>query len=210
MIRRGKEAKLIPTQNVASRPLLKMALKNCTCKMDEVMINCSLGKIMVSGCEKGVHEIKLQQDAEPGLRTKGSDVSFEVCDGPKEISAPLKECTAWLQAYFCEPWKTQKLSIPDFHHPVFEKDSFTRNVLMALLSKVKLGETVSYKQLAEIAGNEKAVRAVGGAMRNNPVPILIPCHRVICSDGNIGNYMGGKGNHLKPWLLAHEKLLKEM
>ncbi|MEE6486420.1 hypothetical protein FKM82_014599 [Ascaphus truei] len=126
------------------------------------------------------------------------------------MTAPLKQCTTWLQAYFCEPWMTEKLPVPAFHHPLFEKDSFTKRVLLALLNKVKIGETVSYKELAEIAGNEKAARAVGGAMRSNPLPIIIPCHRVICSNGNIGNYMGGKGNQLKPWLLAHEKLLKEM
>ncbi|OCT69941.1 hypothetical protein XELAEV_18036867mg [Xenopus laevis] len=81
---------------------------------------------------------------------------------------------------------------------------------MALLKKVKFGETVSYKELAVMAGNEKAARAVGGAMRSNPIPILIPCHGVICSNGSLGNYIGGQGNHLKPCLLAHEKLLKEM
>ncbi|KAG8435502.1 hypothetical protein GDO86_013440 [Hymenochirus boettgeri] len=123
---------------------------------------------------------------------------------------PLKQCTSWLKAYFCEPSLIDKLPIPDFHHPIFLKDSFTKTVLMELLNNVKRGQTVSYKELAIMAGNERAVRAVGGAMRNNPIPIIIPCHRVICSNGNIGNYSGGKGNHLKPWLLAHEKLLKEM
>ncbi|XP_053548951.1 methylated-DNA--protein-cysteine methyltransferase [Bombina bombina] len=141
---------------------------------------------------------------------KTDEVSFEVCKEPQKMATSLKECVAWLHAYFREPWKVQKLSIPNFHHPIFEKDSFTKTVLLALLNKVKIGETITYKQLAEIAGNEKAVRAVGGAMRNNPIPIMIPCHRVICSNGDIGNYSGGKANHMKLWLLAHEKFLKEM
>ncbi|XP_035292491.1 methylated-DNA--protein-cysteine methyltransferase isoform X1, partial [Cricetulus griseus] len=81
--------------------------------------------------------------------------------------------------------------------------SFTRQVLWKLLKVVKFGEMVSYQQLAALAGNPKAARAVGGAMRNNPVPILIPCHRVICSNGSIGNYSGG-GQAVKEWLLAHE------
>ncbi|MGH0133930.1 UNVERIFIED_CONTAM: hypothetical protein FKN15_077966 [Acipenser sinensis] len=84
--------------------------------------------------------------------------------------------------------------------------TFTSQVLQTLLRDVKFGETVSYKHLAEMAGNSKAVRAVGGAMRKNPVPLIVPCHRVISNNGNIGNYMGGKGNHLKQWLLTHEKL----
>ncbi|XP_017950857.1 methylated-DNA--protein-cysteine methyltransferase isoform X1 [Xenopus tropicalis] len=189
---------------------IKMAVKNISCKMEEALISCALGKIQISACEKGIHEIKLQEDAVPESRTKGASVSFEIVEGPREMIEPLKQCTAWLRAYFCEPRLTEKLPVPAFHHPTFAKDSFTKAVLMALLQKVKFGETVSYKELAVMAGNEKAVRAVGGAMRNNPVPILIPCHRVICSNGSVGNYIGGKGNQLKPWLLAHEKLLKEM
>ncbi|XP_075468348.1 methylated-DNA--protein-cysteine methyltransferase isoform X2 [Ascaphus truei] len=204
-----------------------MALKNIDCKVMEMTINSTLGEIQVYGCEKGIHELKLQKDAVAELGANGASVAFEVCKGPQEMTAPLKQCTTWLQAYFCEPWMTEKLPVPAFHHPLFEKgitvnkiclpketlpaiNSFTKRVLLALLNKVKIGETVSYKELAEIAGNEKAARAVGGAMRSNPLPIIIPCHRVICSNGNIGNYMGGKGNQLKPWLLAHEKLLKEM
>ncbi|KAB0350583.1 hypothetical protein FD754_015440, partial [Muntiacus muntjak] len=83
-----------------------------------------------------------------------------------------------------------------------EQASFTRQVLWKLLKLVKFGETVSYQQLAALAGNPRAARAVGGAMRSNPIPILIPCHRVVCSSGAVGNYSGGVG--VKEWLLAHE------
>ncbi|KAM8923863.1 methylated-DNA--protein-cysteine methyltransferase isoform 2-T2 [Pelodytes ibericus] len=185
-----------------------MAVKHASCKMEEVVINCPLGKIVFSGCEKGIHELNLQRDAE--VSEKDAPVSFEVSKGSQEMSVPMKQGTAWLKTYFCEPWLVEKLPIPAFHHPVLEKDSFTKTVLFSLLNKVKMGETVSYKELAGIAGDEKAARAVGGAMRSNPIPIIIPCHRVICSDGKIGNYGSGKANQLKPWLLAHEKLLKEM
>ncbi|KAK2519512.1 Mgmt [Columba guinea] len=88
-----------------------------------------------------------------------------------------------------------------------KQDSFTRQVLWTLLRDVKFGEAVSYKQLADLAGNSKAARAVGGAMRSNPIPIIIPCHRVIRSGGQSGNY--GGGHVLKEWLLSHEKLQKE-
>uniref|UniRef100_A0A8D2KZD4 Methylated-DNA--protein-cysteine methyltransferase n=1 Tax=Varanus komodoensis TaxID=61221 RepID=A0A8D2KZD4_VARKO len=100
------------------------------------------------------------------------------------------------------PWMTEKLPMPSFHHPLLEQASFTREVLWTLLKDVKFGETVSYKQLADMAGNSKAARAVGGAMRSNPIPIIIPCHRVICSSGQTGKYTGG--SHLKEWLLSHE------
>ncbi|KAB0384684.1 hypothetical protein FD755_006601 [Muntiacus reevesi] len=86
--------------------------------------------------------------------------------------------------------------------PCLRARSFTRQVLWKLLKLVKFGETVSYQQLAALAGNPRAARAVGGAMRSNPIPILIPCHRVVCSSGAVGNYSGGVG--VKEWLLAHE------
>ncbi|XP_072280321.1 methylated-DNA--protein-cysteine methyltransferase [Pyxicephalus adspersus] len=123
--------------------------------------------------------------------------------------APLEQCTTWLRAYLCEPLLTEQLTVPPFHHPLFHKDSLTKTVLLALQEKVKMGETITYKGLAEVVGNANAVRAIGGAMRSNPVPLIIPCHRVICSDGKIGNYSGGKKNHVKLWLLSHEKNVKE-
>ncbi|XP_035125390.2 methylated-DNA--protein-cysteine methyltransferase isoform X2 [Callithrix jacchus] len=122
----------------------------------------------------------------------------EVLRGPE----PLKQCAAWLNAYFQQPEAIEELPVPALHHPVFQQESFTRQVLWELLKAVKFGEVVSYQQLAALAGNPKAARAVGGAMRSNPVPILIPCHRVVCSSGAMGNYSGGLA--VKEWLLVHE------
>uniref|UniRef100_A0A2K6D7I0 Methylated-DNA--protein-cysteine methyltransferase n=1 Tax=Macaca nemestrina TaxID=9545 RepID=A0A2K6D7I0_MACNE len=122
----------------------------------------------------------------------------EVLGGPE----PLMQCTAWLNAYFHQPEAVEELPVPALHHPIFQQESFTRQVLWKLLKVVKFGEVISYQQLAALAGNPKAARAVGGAMRNNPVPILIPCHRVVCSSGAVGNYSGGLA--VKEWLLVHE------
>lgn len=177
------------------------------CKKLSVVLGSPIGRIEISGCETGIHEIHLQGDAVPQNGTMKSSVSCKVHEAPEEMAEPLKRCTAWLQAYFCDPRMTEKLPVPPFHHPLLEQASFTTEVLWTLLRDVKFGEVVSYKQLADLAGNSKAARAVGGAMRSNPVPIIIPCHRVICSSGQTGNYTGG--SHLKEWLLSHEKLQKE-
>uniref|UniRef100_A0A8C9J5L3 Methylated-DNA--protein-cysteine methyltransferase n=1 Tax=Panthera tigris altaica TaxID=74533 RepID=A0A8C9J5L3_PANTA len=126
----------------------------------------------------------------------------ELLGCPGEMTAPLKQCVAWLDAYFHEPAALKDLPLPAIHHPVFQRDSFTRQVLWKLLKVVRLGETVSYRQLAALAGRPRAARAVGGAMRTNPLPILIPCHRVVCSSGAVGNYSAGRAT--KEWLLAHE------
>ncbi|XP_077206234.1 methylated-DNA--protein-cysteine methyltransferase isoform X1 [Paroedura picta] len=194
---------------MASRLHQKIASKDgkTQCEKMSVVLSSPVGKIEISGCSTGVHEIQLQGNDLSSSGTVESLVSCAVCEAPEEMTEPLKQCVAWLQAYFCNPWMTKKLTIPPFHHPLLEQASFTREVLWTLLRDVKFGETVSYKQLADLAGYSKAARAVGGAMRSNPVPIIIPCHRVICSSGQTGNYTGG--SHLKEWLLSHERLQKE-
>ncbi|XP_048465095.1 methylated-DNA--protein-cysteine methyltransferase isoform X3 [Rhincodon typus] len=189
----------------------KVAKKNDTshCKQVTAALQSPIGTIQVSGCEEGIHFIQLLENFVPKDRTRVASFTCEICESQEEMTEPVKYCMTWLQAYFSESWTTEKLPLPAFHHPIFQQATFTCNVLMTLLNDVKFGEMASYKELAAMAGNSKAVRAVGGAMRANPVPIIVPCHRVICSNGQIGNYMGGKGNHLKQWLLTHEKLLKE-
>jgi methylated-DNA-[protein]-cysteine S-methyltransferase len=71
------------------------------------------------------------------------------------------------------------------------------------LMRIPYAKTVSYKDVARAIGNEKAVRAVGGANGRNKIGIIIPCHRVIAHDGTLGGYGGGLWR--KEWLLNHEK-----
>jgi methylated-DNA-[protein]-cysteine S-methyltransferase len=84
--------------------------------------------------------------------------------------------------------------------------AFTSAVLRAC-RKVRPGQTVSYAQLAKKAGRPKAVRAVGGALARNPLPLVIPCHRVIRSDSRLGGYSGPGGTRLKRKMLEFEWLL---
>jgi methylated-DNA-[protein]-cysteine S-methyltransferase len=79
---------------------------------------------------------------------------------------------------------------------------FERKVWMELM-KIPVGETRSYGQIATAVGNAPACRAVGSANGKNPVPIIVPCHRVIRSDGTLGGY--SSGIHIKKALLEHEK-----
>ena len=60
-----------------------------------------------------------------------------------------------------------------------------------IVSRIPLGQTRTYKWVAEQAGNPKAARAVGQLMKNNPYPIIIPCHRVVASGGKLGGYAYG-------------------
>jgi len=84
-------------------------------------------------------------------------------------------------------------------------ESFTATVYHCLISNVAYGQTVSYRDLAQLSGNARASRAVGQAMRHNPVPLLIPCHRVVHSNGQVGHYSGGRRDFFKRWLLMLEK-----
>jgi methylated-DNA-[protein]-cysteine S-methyltransferase len=84
-------------------------------------------------------------------------------------------------------------------------DGFRRTVLATLARNVGWGETVSYGELAVMAGRPRAARAVGTAMASNPLPFVIPCHRVIAAGGRIGGYGGGRNAiALKRSLLARE------
>ncbi len=71
------------------------------------------------------------------------------------------------------------------------------------LQRIPLGETRSYEEIARAIGNPRACRAVGGANRRNPIPLLIPCHRVIRKDGGLGGF--ACGTEIKQWLLDFEQ-----
>ncbi|XP_064370452.1 methylated-DNA--protein-cysteine methyltransferase [Dromaius novaehollandiae] len=191
-----------------SRLVPKVTFKNgeFQCKVVHAVLHSPVGKIEIFGCEAGLHEIKLQKLNVLPNSTAEARVTCEIGNGPAVLPVPLEQCVAWLRAYFCEPALIATLPLPAFHHPLLQQASFTGQVLWTLLRDVKFGEAVSYKQLAALAGNGKAARAVGGAMRSNPMAIIIPCHRVIRSSGETGNYGGGK--LVKEWLLSHEKLHK--
>ncbi|MCD6583563.1 MAG: MGMT family protein [Candidatus Omnitrophica bacterium] len=84
---------------------------------------------------------------------------------------------------------------------------FEKKVLRAVL-KIPLGEVRTYKEIAKMAGRPSAWRAVGGVLKKNPFPLFIPCHRVIKSSGQLGEYSLGK--RLKKDLINLEKRIKNM
>jgi methylated-DNA-[protein]-cysteine S-methyltransferase len=83
---------------------------------------------------------------------------------------------------------------------------FAKKVLCELRNSVPAGKTISYGELANLAGHPGAARAVGSVMRNNPFPLFLPCHRVIKSNGNLGWFQGCReGGGLKKYLLDLER-----
>lgn len=107
----------------------------------------------------------------------------------------LKTCVLQLDEYFKGERKVFTVSVnPDGT----EFQGRVWNILM----KIPYGKTISYIELARQLGDEKAVRAIGTANGQNPIPIIIPCHRVIGNDGSLTGYAGGLLR--KQWLLEHE------
>ena len=114
----------------------------------------------------------------------------------RTLPACIKECLRQLDEYF--KGKRQKFSVPllldgtDFQKAVWRQ-----------LQKIPFGEIASYGDVARAIGSPQAFRAVGNANNKNAIPIIIPCHRVIGSDGKLVGF--GSGIWRKEWLLDHEK-----
>ncbi len=83
-----------------------------------------------------------------------------------------------------------------------------QKMVLDRVNKIQFGQTKSYLQIALELGEEHAVRAIGLANSKNPLPIIIPCHRVIGKDGSLKGYIGGAWR--KNWLLNHEKSLYQL
>ncbi len=112
-------------------------------------------------------------------------------------SKVLNEATKQLKAYFSGKSKTLNFAVS-------ANGTAFQEAVWGQIAKLGFGETTSYAEIAEAIGNPKAVRAVGGAVGANPVPLVIGCHRVLGVSGQITGYSGGDGIATKTWLLEHE------
>jgi len=116
--------------------------------------------------------------------------------GWKEQATPFKETIRQLHAYFAG-------ELEDFALPLAPQGTAFQLTVWKRLCDIPYGETISYGQLARRIGNPNASRAVGLANGANPIPIVIPCHRVIGSNGKLTGYGGGLP--IKEKLLALER-----
>jgi methylated-DNA-[protein]-cysteine S-methyltransferase len=133
-----------------------------------------LGEILLAGNEQQITDINFQEGTHP------LTLRADWCHDHEVFAAAI----AQLQAYFAGELQTFDLLLAPAGTP------FQQTVWQALQT-IPYGETISYAELAERIGNPKAVRAVGAANGRNPIPIIIPCHRVIGSNGQLTGYGGG-------------------
>jgi methylated-DNA-[protein]-cysteine S-methyltransferase len=113
----------------------------------------------------------------------------------------VAQLAAELTAYYADPAHT-------FHLPLTPRGSPFRQQVWRALCDIPAGSTQTYGDIARQIGS--APRAVGQAVGDNPLPILIPCHRVIAADGGLGGFMHsrtGYSQDIKRWLLRHEHVL---
>ena len=118
----------------------------------------------------------------------------------KNSSEVLQNCITQLDEYFSGTRKEFEL------HLNIKATKFQEKVWRAL-QHIPFGKTRSYLEQAKALGDVKAIRAVASANGKNPIAIIIPCHRIIGSDGSLTGYAGGV--HRKKWLLEHEGVLTQ-
>ena len=119
-------------------------------------------------------------------------------DSLPERSAPvLKTAAKQLKEYFAGKRK-------DFDLPLSVRGTEFQRAIWAEIGKLPFGEVSSYGELGLHTGRATAGRAVGGAVGANPLPIIVPCHRVLAGNRRITGYSGGEGIPTKSWLLTHE------
>jgi len=162
-------------------------------KISYTTINSPIGKLYAARTAKGISLLSLtRKEWEKHLRDIKKDKNAEVVKNDAAFVS-LKKA---LKRYFAG----KKMSFP-FAFDLFRGTPFQRSVWNSM-RKIPHGETKTYKWLAQKAGNPKKARAVGQACGSNPLPILIPCHRVIREDGGLGGFAGGL--HIKRKLLKLE------
>lgn len=124
--------------------------------------------------------------------------SLEVLDS-REFDAILPGLAASLQAYAAG----RNEDFADVPIDVGPQTPFQRRVV-AQCRRVAYGQTLTYAQLADRAGSPRAARAVGNVMASNPLPLVVPCHRIVAADGGLGGYSAPGGTRLKLRLLETE------
>jgi methylated-DNA-[protein]-cysteine S-methyltransferase len=154
------------------------------------------GPLLLATTRRGIIRLGLPNENGEDLL---EDLATRVSPRVLEARAQLDEVRRELDLYF-------QGRLRDFDLPLDwrQSKSFRRRALRAV-SRIPYGETRTYTQVATSAGNERAVRAAGTACGSNPIPILVPCHRVLRTGGGLGGYGGGLS--MKQSLLELEGVL---
>ena len=156
-------------------------------------IDTPVGPLLLAATDQGLVRVAYAgEDHDSVLTTLAQSISPRVLNAPARLDAAARE----IDEYF-----TGRRVSFDMPLDLRLSRGFRREVLAQLL-EIGYGKTATYAWVAAAAGSPKAVRAAGSACAANPIPVVIPCHRVVRSDGTIGRYAGG--SEIKKALLALE------
>ena len=151
-------------------------------------VDSPFGKLLVARTDRGVVRLKLpggrdsQISDDETLEALATYVSPRVLEAPSRLDEERRE----LEEYF--EGKRDRFDVPvDWS---LTSAGFRSRALHAV-ARIPYGKTKTYAEIAKAAGNDRAFRAAGTACGRNPIPLIVPCHRVVQSGGGIGNYGGG-------------------
>ncbi|HYK68230.1 MAG TPA: methylated-DNA--[protein]-cysteine S-methyltransferase [Streptosporangiaceae bacterium] len=145
-------------------------------------VDSPVGTLLLAATPVGLLRVAYDsEDHDLVLDSLSHKVSPRLLRAPNRLDAAVRE----LDEYFGGRRRAFDLPLD------LSLSSGFRQLVQRLLPDIGYGQTRTYRQVAELAGNPKAVRAVGTACATNPLPVVVPCHRVLRADGTIGGYVGG-------------------
>ncbi len=157
--------------------------------MTTICFQSPLGSVRITGDSAGVSAISCLDD------------TTDTCTPGREVALPVQQAAEQLLEYFAGTRR-------QFDFPICPAGTPFQQAVWRELLDVPYGATLSYLALTRRIGDEKAIRAVAAANGRNPLWIVVPCHRIIGSDGSLTGYAGGLWR--KQWLLEHEGSIKQM
>jgi methylated-DNA-[protein]-cysteine S-methyltransferase len=161
------------TESAVERALLDVAYRT---------VDSPIGRLLLATTEKGLVRVAFESEGfDAVLEQLSARISPRVLEAPRQLDRVAQE----LEEYFAGSRRAFDIPLD------YELSAGFRQLVQRHLPQIEYGQTLTYKEVAELVGRPAAVRAVGTACATNPLPVVVPCHRVLRSDGRLGGYLGG-------------------
>jgi methylated-DNA-[protein]-cysteine S-methyltransferase len=145
-------------------------------------VDSPVGPLLLAATEAGLVRVAYaSEDHSTVLQALAERISPRILAAPARLDVPARE----LDEYFAGLRRSFDLPLD------WRLSAGFRRAVLSHLPEIGYGQTASYAAVAGLAGNPKAIRAAATACATNPLPVVVPCHRVIYSDGRVGRYLGG-------------------
>lgn len=146
------------------------------------IVDSPVGALLIAATELGLVRVAYASEGhDTVLQSLAERISPRILLAPSRLNTAARQ----LDEYFSG--KRRNFGVP----LDWRLSAGFRNTVLRHLPEIGYGHTASYAAVAKLAGNPNAVRAVGSACATNPLPVVVPCHRVVRSDGAMGSYLGG-------------------